>query len=113
MEYNITVNGKQFNVGVQRVGEGSAPAAAPVAAAAAPAPVSTGGGTAVNSPMPGNVFKVACTQGQQVNEGDLLLVLEAMKMEIEVAAPSSGTVGSIAVAVGAAVNTGDVLVTLT
>lgn len=112
MEYNITVNGKQFNVGVQRVGEGSAPAAAP-AAAAAPAPVSAGGGTTVNSPMPGNVFKVACTQGQQVNEGDLLLVLGAMKMEIEVAAPSSGTVGSIAVAVGAAVNTGDVLVTLT
>lgn len=113
MQYNITVNGKQFNVGVERVGEGSAPVATAAVAPVVAAPVSGGGGTPVNSPMPGNVFKVVCSEGQAVSEGDLLLVLEAMKMEIEVAAPSSGTVGSIAVAVGAAVNTGDVLVTLT
>lgn len=113
MQYNITVNGKQFNVGVERVGD----TAAPVTAAAAPvaeAPVaSTGGaGAPVLSPMPGNVFKVVCTPGQQVNEGDVLLVLEAMKMEIDVNAPSAGTVQSVPVSVGTAVNTGDVLVTI-
>lgn len=116
MEYNITVNGKQFNVGVEKVGSTAAPATgAPVAAAApapAPAAAPSGGGAPVVSPMPGNVFKVVCSQGQAVNEGDVLIVLEAMKMEIEVNAPSSGTVQSISVAVGAAVNTGDVLVTL-
>lgn len=115
MQYNITVNGKQFNVGVEKVGSSAvAPTSAPVAApaAAAPAPASSGGGTPVASPMPGNIFKLVCSQGQAVNEGDLLLVLEAMKMEIEVNAPCSGTVQSISVAVGAAVSTGDVLVTL-
>ncbi len=113
MQYNITVNGKQFTVGVERVGEGAAPMAAPVAAApVAAAPASGGAGTPVPSPMPGNVFKVVCTAGQSVQEGDLLMVLEAMKMEIEVPAPCAGTVQNINASVGAAVSTGDVLVTL-
>lgn len=118
MQYNITVNGKQFNVGVEKAGNVAAPvAAAPVAAApapvaAAPAPVAGGAGTPVTSPMPGNVFKIVCSQGQAVNSGDVLVILEAMKMEIEVNAPSAGTVQSISVAVGSAVNTGDVLVTV-
>ncbi len=112
MQYNITVNGKQYNVGVERVGDtATAPSVAPVAApAAAPAP--SGGGTPVLSPMPGNVFKLVCSAGQQVNEGDVLLVLEAMKMEIEVNAPSSGVVQGISTSVGSAVNTGDVLLTI-
>ena len=70
------------------------------------------GETAVNSPMPGNIFKVECTVGQSVKAGDVLIVLEAMKMEIEVSAPVDGTVKSISAVVGATVNTDDLLVTL-
>lgn len=66
----------------------------------------------MNSPMPGNVFKVECKPGQAVNAGDVLVVLEAMKMEIEVSAPVAGTVKSVAAAVGTAVNTDDLLVVL-
>lgn len=116
MQYNITVNGKQFQVGVERVGDTAVATAAPAPVAAAPvaaAPAANGGaGTPVPSPMPGNVFKMVCSVGQQVNEGDVLLVLEAMKMEIDVNAPCSGTVQGINTSVGSAVNTGDVLVTI-
>ena len=70
------------------------------------------GETAVNSPMPGNVFKVECKVGQTVAAGDVLVILEAMKMEIEVAAPCAGTVKAVAASVGATVNTDDLLVTL-
>jgi len=66
----------------------------------------------VNSPMPGNVFKVECKVGQTVNAGDPLIILEAMKMEIEVAAPCAGTVKAISANVGSAVNTDDLLVTI-
>ena len=94
-----------------------APTAAPVAAApvaAAPAPVAApaAGETAVKSPMPGNIFKVECSVGQTVNAGDVLIVLEAMKMEIEVSAPVAGTVKAVAASVGTAVNTDDLLVTI-
>ena len=87
-----------------------APAAAPAPAPAAAAPAA--GETAVNSPMPGSIFKVECSVGQSVKAGDVLIVLEAMKMEIEVSAPVDGTVKSIAVATGATVNTDDLLVVL-
>ena len=66
----------------------------------------------MNSPMPGNIFKVECKPGQAVKAGDVLIVLEAMKMEIEVSAPADGTVKSVAVNVGATVNTDDLLVVL-
>ena len=93
-----------------------APAPAPAAEAApapAAAPVSVGAGeTPVNSPMPGSIFKIECTVGQSVKAGDVLIVLEAMKMEIEVSAPVDGTVKAIAVSTGATVNTDDLLVTL-
>ena len=83
------------------------------APAPAAAPVSVGAGeTPVNSPMPGSIFKVECTVGQSVKAGDVLIVLEAMKMEIEVSAPVDGTVKAIAVSTGATVNTDDLLVTL-
>ena len=89
-----------------------APAAEPAPAPAA-APVSVGAGeTPVNSPMPGSIFKIECTVGQSVKAGDVLIVLEAMKMEIEVSAPVDGTVKAIAVSTGATVNTDDLLVTL-
>ena len=87
-----------------------APAAAPAPAPAAAAPAA--GETAVNSPMPGSIFKVECSVGQSVKAGDVLIVLEAMKMEIEVSAPADGTVKSIAVSTGATVNTDDLLVIL-
>ena len=93
-----------------------APAPAPAAEAApapAAAPVSVGAGeTPVNSPMPGSIFKIECSVGQSVKAGDVLIVLEAMKMEIEVSAPVDGTVKAIAVSTGATVNTDDLLVTL-
>ena len=91
-----------------------APVAAPVAAPApAAAPVAPAAGeTAVNSPMPGNVFKVECSVGQPVKAGDVLVVLEAMKMEIEVSAPVDGTVKAVAATVGTTVNTDDLLVTI-
>ena len=66
----------------------------------------------MNSPMPGNIFKVECSVGQSVKAGDVLIVLEAMKMEIEVSAPVDGTVKSVAVNVGGTVNPDDLLVTL-
>ena len=66
----------------------------------------------MKSPMPGNVFKVECKVGQAVKAGDVLVVLEAMKMEIEVAAPADGTVKAISATVGSTVNTDDLLVTL-
>ena len=102
----------------------AAPAAAPVAPAPAPAPtpapapaaaptaVPAAGETAVKSPMPGNIFKVECSVGQSVNAVDVLVVLEAMKMEIEVSAPVAGTVKAVAASVGTAVNTDDLLVTI-
>ena len=66
----------------------------------------------MNSPMPGNVFKVECKVGDSVQAGDVLVILEAMKMEIEVSAPVDGTVKSVSAVVGTAVNTDDLLVTL-
>jgi glutaconyl-CoA decarboxylase len=91
----------------------AAPAPAPAPAPAAPAPAAPAAGeTAVNSPMPGNIFKVECKVGQAVQAGDVLVVLEAMKMEIEVAAPVAGTVKAISAVVGTAVNTDDLLVTI-
>ena len=66
----------------------------------------------MNSPMPGNIFKVECQVGQAVKAGDVLVVLEAMKMEIEVSAPVDGTVKAVSAVVGTAVNTDDLLVTI-
>ena len=131
--FTITIDGKPFQVAVERA-DGAAPAApvaaapviaapvaAPVAApAAAPAPAPApapaaavaAGETAVKSPMPGNIFKVECSVGQSVKAGDVLVVLEAMKMEIEVSAPVDGTVKAVSAVVGTAVNTDDLLVTL-
>ena len=88
-------------VGKIMVAKKTAPAAAPAA-----------GETAVKSPMPGNIFKVECSVGQSVKAGDVLVVLEAMKMEIEVSAPVDGTVKSVSAVVGTTVNTDDLLVTL-
>ena len=128
MKYKVTLNGRTYEVEVEHGKailldeyEASAPApvaAAPVAAApaaaapaAAPAaPVVTGAGEAVNAPMPGNILKVNVTAGQAVKEGDLLVVLEAMKMENEIMAPKDGTVTQVLVSKGSTVDTGAPLV---
>ena len=136
MKYKVTLNKRVYEVEVE---EGSAmlvdeyelaaPAApAPVAAApaapAAPAPVAAApaaaapaaaglaAGTVVEAPMPGNVLKINVAQGQTVKEGDVLLVLEAMKMENEITATKSGTVAQIVTAKGAVVETGSPLVVI-
>ena len=94
----------------------AAPAAAPVAAAApAPAPAPAAGlaaGEVVKSPMPGNVLKINVQQGQKVNEGDMLIVLEAMRMENDIVAPKSGTVAQLVVSKGTVVETGAPLVVI-
>ena len=117
--YNITINGVTYAVEVEEVnGAVSAPVAAPAAPKAAPiapvAPKAAGktGAVAVKAPMPGNIIKVNVKPGDAVKKGDVLLVLEAMKMENDVCAPEDGTVASVEVAKGATVETDAVLVTL-
>ena len=113
-QYNVTVNGTTYEVTVESAAGGrmaSAPVSRAAAAPAAPkaAPAASGSGETVSSPMPGTILDVKVAAGQAVKEGDLLFILEAMKMENEIFAPCAGTVSSVAVAKGAAVNPGDVL----
>ena len=119
--YTITVNGNMYDVTVEEKGAGAAPAAAPKpapAAAPAPAPAAapaasgTAGSVKVKAPMPGKILSIKASEGQVVSKGDVILLLEAMKMENEVVAPQDGTIASINVASGAAVEAGDVLATL-
>lgn len=121
--YTITVNGTVYSVTVEEgASTGAAPvAAAPVAAApapvaAAPAPAATPAGAqgsvTVNAPMPGKILGVKASVGQAVKKGDVVVVLEAMKMENEIVAPQDGTIASINVAVGDSVDSGAVLATL-
>ena len=112
--YTVTVNGKDFVVqvadggditGIKQLGD----AAAAPAPAAAPA---AGGGDPQAAPLAGNIFKVLVQPGEQVEEGDLVMVLEAMKMETDIRAFKSGVVGSVNVKVGDAVTVGDTLLTI-
>ncbi|WP_156566165.1 biotin/lipoyl-binding protein, partial [Metakosakonia massiliensis] len=113
--YTVEVEGKAFVVKVSDGGDISQlTAATPVASApvqaAAPAPA--GAGTPVTAPLAGNIWKVIATEGQTVAEGDVLLILEAMKMETEIRAAQAGTVRGIAVKAGDAVAVGDTLMSL-
>ena len=126
----VTVNGVPYQVSVEEVAQGAAPVAAPVAPAipvapAAPAaPVApaapaapaaaqgSAGSTVIKAPMPGTILKVNYAVGAAVKKGDVLCVLEAMKMENDICAPADGTVASVNVIKGASVATDDVLLTL-
>ena len=108
--YTITVNGTVYDVTVEEgAGTGAAPAAAPKAA---PKASGAQGSVKVNSPMQGKILSVSASVGQAVKKGDVLMILEAMKMENEVVAPEDGTVASIDVAAGDSVDVGAVLATL-
>ena len=132
MKYKVTLNGRTYEVEVEAgkamlldeyeaIAPTAAPVAAPVAApapvavpAAAPAPAAAApvAGEAVTAPMPGNILKVNVTAGQAVKEGDVLVVLEAMKMENEILAPKACTVKQVLVSKGSTVDTGATLVVL-
>ena len=126
--YTITVNGNVYEVTVEEGFTGAAsapkaaapapkaaPAAAPKAAPAAPkaaAPAGAQGSVVVTAPMPGKILGVKASAGQAVKRGQVLLILEAMKMENEIVAPQDGTVATINVAVGDSVEPGATLATL-
>ena len=127
MKYTAIVNGKTYEVEIERVSTGrsighaaapayaaapaSVPAAAP-AAAAAPAPAPAASGGAVVSPMPGSILDVRVNVGDTVAEGQVIVMLEAMKMEIEIKAETAGVVSAVNVKKGDMVESGSVLVTL-
>ncbi len=127
MKYKITLSGRTYEVEVEAgkamlideyeavapvAAPAAAPAAAPVAAPAAPAAPAVAGGEAVNAPMPGTILRVNVQNGQAVKEGEVLCVLEAMKMENEILAPRAATVSQVLVSKGSTVDTGAPLITL-
>ena len=128
MLYRVSLNGKIYEVEVEK-GEAviqaefdaaqpqasvapapQAQAAAPAASAPQAAPAAAGSAAAINAPMPGNINAVKVTSGQAVKKGDVLIILEAMKMENEIVAPKDGKIGQIFVQKGATVETGAPLI---
>ena len=116
-KYNVTVNGTKYEVTLEAVdaSEVKASPAAPAAPAVAPAPApvsapaANANGETVTRPMPGTILSVNVSNGSAVKKGDVLLILEAMKMENEILAPCDGTVASVNVTKGSSVETGAVL----
>lgn len=125
-KFNISVNGKKYEVEVEEVGGASAPVSAPKSAAPAPKPAAPAqaaakpaakaappaGATVVKAPMPGTIVSIKVNAGDTVKKGDVLVILEAMKMENEIMAPQDGKVVAVNTSNGVSVNTGDALVSL-
>lgn len=125
MKYVVTINNKRYEVEVEKgeasvlstttvetvVAQATAPAVPVAPAATPPAPVSAGSvsGETIAAPMPGVILGIKVSEGSAVKKGDIIMILEAMKMENEIFAPCDGVITQIAVAKGASVNTGDVL----
>ncbi|MBR2283310.1 MAG: biotin/lipoyl-binding protein [Ruminococcus sp.] len=131
MKYKVTLNGKTYEIEVehgkavlldeyealapaapaQAAPAQAAPAAAPVPAAPA-APASLAAGETITAPMPGNILRVDVNQGDTVKAGQILIILEAMKMENEIVAPKDGTVAQVVTSKGAVVDTGAPLIVI-
>ena len=123
-KFNITVNGKSYEVDVEEIGGVPTAPVAPRAASAAPAPKAAtksapkaakapvAGGSQVSAPMPGTIFDIKVNEGDTVAAGDVVLVLEAMKMENEITSPVDGTIAQILVKTGESVNGGDVMIVI-
>lgn len=116
--YNITVNGKSYDVSVEELGAGApAPAAAPAAAPApapapAAAPAAPAGGTAIKAPMTGTIMDVKVNVGDSVTKGQVVAVLEAMKMENDIVAPADGKIASVVAKKGDSVETDQTIITM-
>lgn len=118
--YKVTVNGNVYEIALEIIDKSemgktapaqTAPAAAP-AAPAAPVSAPAGEGASIKAPMPGTILKVNVSNGSTVKKGDVLMILEAMKMENEIMSPTDGTITSVCVQSGATVDTNEVLCTL-
>ena len=111
--YKVTVNGTAYEITLEAIDAADVKAApaAPVAASTAAPASAPAGGESVNAPMPGNILEIKVANGAAVKKGDVLIILEAMKMENEIVAPCDGTV-NVVVTKGAAVETGAVLCTI-
>ena len=108
-KYRVNVNGTVFEVEIEEMtGAPAAPAAAPAPAA----PAAPAGGEKITAPMPGTILAVNVTSGSAVKKGDVLMILEAMKMENEIMAPCDGAVTSVAVTKGTSVESGTLLCTI-
>ena len=111
-KYRVNVNGTVYEVELEEITGAAPAAAAPVAAPAAAPATAPAGGEKVCAPMPGTILSVNVSNGSAVKKGDVLMILEAMKMENEIMAPCDGTVTSVAAAKGAAVESGTLLCTI-
>ena len=118
-KYKVNVNGTDYEIAIELMDGNakaeelkSAPKAAPEAPKAPAAPAAAGAGEKVTCPMPGNILAVNVNVGDSVKEGQVLMVLEAMKMENEIMAPKSGKIVAVCTSQGASVNTGDALVSI-
>jgi biotin carboxyl carrier protein len=126
MKYMVTVNGKKYEVEVEEASASNASATAPAQPSSNPVPkapqaavpqapevaVSSEGGEPVKAPMPGTILDIRVSPGQSIKKGDVLFILEAMKMENEIMSGSDAVVANIATSKGAMVNTGDILAVL-